>query len=624
MDSAILNNRLKERASDVVLHLFPSAQIKGHIAQVGGIDGNKGKSFQVHVGGSRIGLWHDFANPEVKGGSLLWLWSKVRNLTYTEAIKEAKDYLGIKHDDYGLGKNKPKKTWALPDRKGLRTLESNTKGMDYLILQRKIDPLVIATNHISETRDGEAVVFPYIDHTTGKACHIKYLKIERQKDPESGKESKVMWASKDTKRCLFGKQTIKDTDSDLVLCEGEIDKLSWESLGVASCSIPMGVNDQEWVDIDWEWLERFETIYLSFDMDGAGNEAVERIAKRLGLHRVKVVSLPHKDMNKCLQEGWQPSDARKAMDESKRIEISELQGPSAYLDEVYDIFNPRAGMEGYETPWWPKLPFRVKPAELTILSGFSGGGKTCWINHLIVSLISQGARVLDCSLEIKPARTLQWLARQALNKRKPASKEELEAALQWLGSGLWLFDYVGTANIDRMFEAMLYAVKRYGVNVIFIDSLFKCGVGSEDYNGQKEFTNRLTDFARDTGVHVFLVAHSRKPPVASSGPNEGRVPSKDEIAGSSDIQNNAFNIIIVWRNKEKHRKLDELREKPVPDLEAWNKLEAAPDGKIKLDKNRFDGIEREMSTWFDTASTQFCTEKDARPTTYFTYAHSTT
>jgi twinkle protein len=624
MDSATLNNRLKDRAADVVMHIFPSAKIKGNIAHVGSLDGEAGDSFTIHVSGSRIGMWTDFSKPEDKGGSLLWLWSKAKGLTYTAAVAEAKAFMGIKDDDYGLSSNKPKKSYSAPDKKGLRALDTNTKAMDYLCITRKLDPIVVAANKISETPDGETIVFPYIDEAAPKltACHLKYLAVDREKDPATGKEKKKMWASKDTKRCLFSKQTVPATSSYLVLSEGEIDAMSWQSLQQPCCSIPMGVNDVDWIELDWSWLERFEIIYLSFDMDAAGGEAVERIAKRLGLHRVRVITLPQKDMNKCLTEGFTAAEAQKALDEAKAIEIAEIQAPTAYLDEVWNVFHPTAGQHGYATPWWPQLPFRVKPAELTILSGYSGAGKTCWINNLIISILNQGGKVLDCSLEIKPARTLQWMARQALNKRTPDNKEELEATLQWLAGGVWLFDYVGTANITRMFEAMLYSVKRYGVNVIFIDSLFKCGIGSDDYNAQKDFIAKLCDFCRDTGVHVFLVAHTRKPPINTGGRNEDRVPSKDEIAGSADIQNGAFNILIVWRNKEKHKKLDELRQSANPSMEAVVKWEAAPDGRVKLDKSRFDGIEREVATWFDLASTQFTLAQTEKPVTYFRHSRA--
>jgi twinkle protein len=489
--------------------------------------------------------------------------------------------------------------------------------MEYLVIERRLDPRVVAANYISDTMGGEVVVFPYIDEATKKAAHMKFLKVDRGPD---GK--KTMWSSKDTKRCLFSKHTITDDCHSIIITEGEIDALSWQSLSFPAVSIPMGVKDTDWIDIDWDWLARFETIYLSMDNDGPGEEAIAVLVKRLGVHRCRIVRLPKKDMNKCLQDGMSREQAQECLSAAKAIELAEIQSPTAYGDKVWKIFNPD-GDDGYDTPWHPKLPFRIRPGEFTVLSGYDGAGKTAAINHLILRLLEQGARVLDCSLEIKPERTLQWMAKQALCKRRPDSRQELDAVLEWMAGGIWIFDYVGTADMARMFEAMLYAVKRHGVNVIFIDSLFKCGIGSDDYNAQKDFVAKLCDFCRDTGVHVFLVAHTRKPPVNTGGRNEDRVPSKDEISGSGDIKNAAFNILIIWRNKAKHNKLDELREKGSTDFEAIRKLEEQPDGRMRLDKNRMEGIEREICLWYHPDSTQFRASREELPRPFFKYNPNT-
>jgi twinkle protein len=158
-------------------------------------------------------------------------------------------------------------------------------------------------------------------------------------------------------------------------------------------------------------------------------------------------------------------------------------------------------------------------------------------------------------------------------------------------------------------HAMEYARKRHGVDIFIIDSLFKCGLSSEDYGGQREFADKLTTFVNNTGAHVILVAHSRK---VSSG-NEFAVPTKADVAGSSDITNAAFNVLIVWRNKMKKRKLDELKQAGGADAETIAKWEAEFDGKVVIDKQRFgEGEESEVQLWFDHDSTQFHTCPNSR------------
>lgn len=46
----------------------------------------------------------------------------------------------------------------------------------------------------------------------------------------------------------------------------------------------------------------FDRIDLCFDNDTTGQQTVTALLDRLGRHRCRVVILPHKDANACLQE----------------------------------------------------------------------------------------------------------------------------------------------------------------------------------------------------------------------------------------------------------------------------------------------------------------------------------
>jgi len=113
-------------------------------------------------------------------------------------------------------------------------------------------------------------------------------------------DKKFMQSSKDAEPCLFGWQVIQD-EREVIICEGEIDALSWYTYGYKALSVPFGAGNNQWIENDWEELERFEEIYLSFDMDRAGQKAIPEIIKRLGVHRVKIINLPKKDINECIK-----------------------------------------------------------------------------------------------------------------------------------------------------------------------------------------------------------------------------------------------------------------------------------------------------------------------------------
>ena len=171
----------------------------------------------------------------------------------------------------------------------------------------------------------------------------------------------------------------------------------------------------------------------------------------------------------------------------------------------------------------------------------------------MLHLLAANQKIMDASLEIKPGMTLYNMTRCALGK-KHSEKVEIEACISWVNESMFFLDCIGTVNVTRLMSAMEYARKRHGIDVFVIDSLFKCGLSGEDYAGARDFVDKLTTFCNNTGCHIILVAHSRK---VSSG-NEFAVPTKSDVAGSSDICNAAFNVIIVWRNKLKKKKIDEI------------------------------------------------------------------
>lgn len=610
-DAAEINRLLLDRYQEVCATLFPNGKVEGNHYVVGGIEGEAGTSLKITLSGSAAGRFKDFANPSDKGASPLWLWVKAKNCTFPEAIKEAKEFLGVRDEEFGVKRHKPK-DYVKPEKGGVKIAEPNSPVLDYLAIERQIDPIILANAKICETDDGAAIVFPFIekDPETGKeSCvHRKYLKLERV----DGK--KVSWTTKGTKRCLFGKNLVADNVSELVICEGEIDALSWNSIAVPAVSIPAGVEDFDWVDIDWEWLTRFEKIYISTDMDAPGRTCATEICKRLGLHRCHIVELPKKDANECLVGKVPREEMLKCLARAKAIELDEIKRPADFTTEVCDYYETDFSKQGWDTPWYPQLPWRLRKAELTILTGFSGSGKTVALNQLMIHLASQGAKIMDASLEVKPGMTLYNMTRCAMAK-KQSSRQEVSACIDWLNESMFFLDCIGTVNVARLMHAMDYARKRHGIDVFIIDSLFKCGLSSEDYGSQREFADKLTTFCNNTGAHVILVAHCRK---VSSG-NEMSIPSKSDVSGSSDLTNAAFNVIVWWRNKLKRKKLDEARNCFPQNNEQISEWIDAPDGEAVVDKQRFgEGEEAQHPVWFDKETMQFHTVKN-KVNHYFRY-----
>src|SRR5574340_999366 len=140
-----------------------------------------------------------------------------------------------------------------------------------------------------------------------------------------------------------------------------------------------------------------------------------------------------------------------------------------------------------------------------------------------------------------------------------------------------------------------YFAERHGGTHVVIDSLLKCGVAQDDFNAQHAFVNELTSVARDTDLHIHLVAHSRKT-------QDDGVPSKFDVRGSGTITDQVDTVLTVWRDKKHEAK--------VANGEA--RFEDKPGVLVSCDKNRHHGWEGNIGLWFHQASGQFCPDSRAK------------
>lgn len=246
--------------------------------------------------------------------------------------------------------------------------------------------------------------------------------------------------------------------------------------------------------------------------------------------------------------------------------------------------------------------FQFRPGEVTLWAGQNGHGKTQVVSQVVLSLMGQGERVVVASFEMKPATTLQRLARMYAGTNPFSEAYQSGAGLdaltdlyqefgEWSDSRLWLYDQQGTVSADRVVAMARYAVKQLGVGHIVIDSLMKCVQGEDDYNGQKIFVDELTALARDHGVHVHLIHHTRKPA------NENHVPDKYDNKGSGAITDLVDNVMMVWRNKAKE---DDFKAKG-----SFSTKRTEHDAAVLCRKQRNGEDEPTILLWFDRDSQQY-------------------
>lgn len=590
-----ISSRLAQRAEEFARFLFPNGKKSGNEWCVGSLSGEAGKSLKIHLKGTKAGVWADFEAGI--GGDLLDLWAQKEGVTLIEAMKGAKAYLGIKDTMF---EPQRKNAYTRPKKQPAIVTPERSKVFDYLTKERGLTEATLKAFQIGE--ENNEIIFPYL--RDGKVINLKYLKVDR---PEG---KKVMRSEKDCEPCLFGWQTIPKTAREVVICEGEIDAMSLYQFGLPALSVPMGAGSgskNEWIDNDFDRLAVFDVIYVCMDDDEPGQEAQQSIVKRLGNVRCRVMSLPMKDANDCLQNGYTADDIHQCKNDAPSIDPHELRRASEYLQEVLDRFYPPEGKPlGYESAWdKSRDKIRFRPSELSVWTGINGHGKTQFLGQLMLGQMKQGARVCIASLELKPGLLLSRLTRQATGMATP-SPEYIETVTKWFHDKLWIFDLTGTAKAQRLLEVFVYARQRYGIDTFVIDSFAKLDMADDDYKGQKILMNSLCDFKNEYDCHVHLVVHPRK------GSDETGMPGKLDTKGSGCITDLADNCFTVWRNKPKERALGKLEKGEALTDKEQEKINM-PDCLWCCDKQRDGDWEGNLSFWYDAPSFQYLSYESQKP-----------
>jgi twinkle protein len=574
-----ISERLARQAEAVAQMLLPRGRREAREWVAGSIGGEEGKSLKVCIAGEKAGVWRDFAGDD--GGDLLDLWAATKGISVADAIREAREYLGVATPMFAGSRPK---SYRRPERP--KATRPRDAVLDYLHARGMSDDTISAFR-VAGSEDGTEIIFPFV--RAGELLNIKYLKLER---PDGKKQVRQ---EKDAEPCLFGWQAVPDRARSIVLCEGELDAMTWWQMGFPALSVWSGAGNLQWVENEWERLAQFDRIYVAFDNDDAGRSGAMATLERLGRARCRMVTTVHKDANECLMRGLDRDCFRDMIDAAQSMDPKELRSASLYRDAVLARFFPSADSPAHWVTPFRKLTDRgvaFNAGELVILNGINGHGKTKFLTQLALSLMQQGAKCCIASMEIKPDALLHSMTVQGCALRQP-SEAFIRHVQEWWNGRLWMFDVVGTVKADYLLDVFRYARHCYGVTCFFIDSLAKCGLAEDDYNGQKRFVEALCDFKNETDSIVFLVTHSRKLDA------ETRVVDKMDIKGTGAIADLADAVTTVWRNKAKQN-------------DPEGKAEEC-DARWYWQKNRNGDFEGAVQLWFDVQCFQFLEFSDSRP-----------
>jgi twinkle protein len=398
--------------------------------------------------------------------------------------------------------------------------------------------------------DGK-IVFPFWKN--GLAVRKKWRNMQNKK--EMGMDI-LTDTPKDTFKMpffnmLYFAQNQSETKK-IIVTEGELDCLAIVQLGAFYCvSLPSGASSATSAFRNhFQYLQEFDEIYIAFDMDEAGQKAVEEVKKILPPRKFRRINFPAKDANEWLMND-DPTlqDLEKLMLHAEKIACDEILHGSTIPRLFYDE------TEMGTSTGWENLDFKIggmRKGEITVISGDTGCGKTTFALNLINNLLensTHGVWINSWEMDYKPIirKFASKLFGSNLKIRRFSDEEKIDFE-EWLTTKRFYINIKRSkADIASIKKQIELASTLYDVRYILFDHLDYITASS----GQKEMHEKimeimlaLHEMALEYQVHIILIAHCKQ-----SDDRTGKI-HMGMLKGGAGIKQYADNIFLLHKHAQ--------------------------------------------------------------------------
>lgn len=491
-----------------------------------------------------------------KSGDVIGFVMEHDKKTFLEAI----DFLANK---YGVEvKTAPRKEYVKPVA---RLEKLGQKLLNWFENERKISNDTLLRMKVTEAvewmpqhkKDVTVACFNY--YQSGELVNIKF------RGPQ-----KSFKLAKDAKLILYNIDALEGEES-AVIVEGEMDVLAcvesgvYNAVGVPNGTTPSGSKmSLEYLDNCYQSFSGLTKIIIAGDNDEVGRNLREELGRRLGKERCWQVQYPDgcKDLNDVLIK-YGKEKVKECIESARQWPLEGIKS----MDDIYPIVadwyengypdGDKAGINGFDQL------LRFLPGYITTVTGIPGHGKDEFLNWVMTGLvIHSGWKFGMCGFEESPAETTTKLAEKLVKKafgfRKDVSNRITPRELEWaIGTIDQNFHFFDTDEADTSVEGIIQKatdlVLRYGINGLYINP-WNWIEHSRDRNmSETEYISKaytkLIRFARQYGVHIFIVAHTTKIQ-KDKATGKYEMPTLYSISGSANFYNKTHNGVVVYRDFE--------------------------------------------------------------------------
>lgn len=285
------------------------------------------------------GRYHHLICPKCNGGQLMERSLSLhitqdRNFAMWRCFRSTCGWAGRVFPESSAAYSEVTNNWMTVDSLGLEPL--GDKLIAYFG-ERMISEKTLWRNAVMQLSGNQSVI-ALTYRQNGRLVGCKYRSM-----------GKRFWQEKGTEKILYGLDDIQEAN-EIIIVEGEVDKLSVEEAGFCNCvSVPGGapqkVSAKELPSLDkdtayhylWnckEYLDKASRIILATDGDSPGQALAEELARRLGKERCWRVSWPKKEDSSCFKDANEVLKNLGADALREVIENAELYEVNSSIQEI--------------------------------------------------------------------------------------------------------------------------------------------------------------------------------------------------------------------------------------------------------------------------------------------------
>lgn len=436
--------------------------------------------------------------------------------------------------------------------KKLPTLDIPERGLKKDFLEE----YGIKTSVDPETGEVAEAFFPV--YSNGKLSGYKVRPLKEKKF------FKAAGSLKDAE--LFGQHKFSG-GRFIIVTEGEFDAVAMrqmlhnEGKNYRVVSLPNGANASDFAR-NIEYLNSFDTVVLAFDQDEPGQKAALACAEMLKPGAARIMSMPEKDANDCLQSGvtiLRHLNNAKPYQNDSIISVADAFSEAMSREPIASLPYP----EGWDE--LNRLTRGIRLGEIDTWVAGTGSGKSSFIRELIYNIVqTEAGNVAILSVEEDEATIASDLIGLHVGRRlrfreelEAAPKDKIDEAINLFKDRVHILKTEAIAQADNfsgLLDKLRYMYHYLDCRYFFLDHahgivLDITNKSSDDGSGIDQLVGGLNRLKKELGIYINLIAHTRKTGTGGGSFEEGDVPSPDDIKGSGSIKQYSSGIFALSRNR---------------------------------------------------------------------------